>query len=150
MASLKLLADVTHNIGHHATSGVCYVVPHLFRACAAASEFSVALDLLKDPSLPSHLMADEPLLLSMASLSEKFLALLVGVKLGPADISKATLSFAFSPEWPQTVAVAAILTRRGERVYAEDPAYLCTSSVVSRTGKPFEASFKSWHYGAPP
>ena len=47
MPSQRALAGVTHDIAHHAESGVCYVCPHLYGACCAVGIREATVDLLE-------------------------------------------------------------------------------------------------------
>ena len=148
MPSQKRLAAVAHNIGHHATSGLCYVIPHLFRASAAVEELTPTLDLLSANPLPTHITPDRPLTLSATALQETFIGILRKAGFGPEQLTAATLSFSFAPTWPNTPRVVIVLSNAQGRHYAEDPAYVCTSRLTSVDGRRFEYAFTSWHYHA--
>ena len=95
MPSQRALAGVTHDIAHHAGSGLSYVHPHLYQACRAAGVREATVDLLEDAPYPPGLPRIEPLGLSLTALHNKFLAILAANGFGPSDVAAATLRFQF-------------------------------------------------------
>jgi len=95
MSSQRALAGVTHDIAHHAGSGLSYVHPHLYQACQAAGVREATVDLLENAPYPPGLPQIEPLQLSLNALHDKFFAILAANGFGPSDVATATLRFQF-------------------------------------------------------
>lgn len=146
MPKSKTLNGVAHNLGHHATSGLCYVIPYLFRACLAAKAFDVTLDLQSPDPLPRELPADRPLALSSQALLDKFHEILQKAGFKSADVAVASLRFRFAPQRPDTLQTRFYLARIGEASYDHDPAYHCTAEICVKSGKSYHHDFHSWHY----
>jgi hypothetical protein len=95
MSSQRALAGVTHDIAHHAASGLSYVHPHLYQACQTAGVREATVDLLTPAPYPLGLPQVEPLRLSLAALRDKFFAILSANEFGSADVKSLRLRFQF-------------------------------------------------------
>jgi hypothetical protein len=95
MSSQRALAGVTHDIAHHASSGLSYVHPHLYQACEAAGVREATVDLLESAPYPLGLPQMEPLRLSLIALHDKFFDILSANGFSPSDVTAATLRFQF-------------------------------------------------------
>ena len=95
MPSQRALAGVTHDIAHHAISGLSYVHPHLYQACQAIGVREATVDLLAQAPYPPGLPALQPLQLSLSALREKFFSILEANGFGASDIQAISLRFQF-------------------------------------------------------
>ena len=95
MTSQRVLAGVAHDIAHHAVSGVCYVHPHLFKACQAAGVRDATVDLLVGNPYPVGFPDIEPLRLSLTALAERFVEILQANGFGITDLTSAEIKFQF-------------------------------------------------------
>jgi len=95
MSSQRVLAGVAHSIAHHAASGLSYVHPHLFHACASVAVHEATIDLLSDNPYPLGLPTVEPLRLSLGCVARKFKSILLAHGLSISDVSDAALRVQF-------------------------------------------------------
>ena len=95
MPSQRALAGVTHDIAHHAISGLSYVHPHLYRACQTVGTREATIDLLAQQPYPPGLPLLEPLQLSLSALQEKFFAILEANGFGVTDVQTISIRFQF-------------------------------------------------------
>jgi len=149
MPSLRVLQSVAHNLGHHAVSGLCYMVPHLFRAAKSSGQLTVSIDLLGEHPLPPTLSIDDPLRLSVGALRERFGEILASEGFAPDALCAATLVFRFEGQWPETPATLLEKARGGFQETPGDPAYHCEAAVVAANGRAYRQEFRSWHFEQP-
>ena len=95
MSSQRALAGVTHDIAHHAGSGLSYVHPHLYQACKSAGVREATVDLFENAPYPPGVPQIEPLRLSLAALRDKFFAILSANGFTATDVAAITLRFQF-------------------------------------------------------
>ena len=120
MPSSKLLNGVTHDIAHHALSGLSYLHPHLTQVCKKAGRLSVTLDLLQESPLPADLPDYEPLRLASQSVHRTFVGILQSVGLAVADLTVARLTFHVPTDAP------------------DDYSYIsCDSEIVTASGRAY-------------
>jgi hypothetical protein len=99
MASLKRLKSVCHSIGHHATSGLSFVNPHLSRACKAIGLESAEINLLDVEPYPKNVEKTEPLRKALLSLKEKFEKILNAEGFAVHDLESVKLQFRFPSKY---------------------------------------------------
>ena len=121
MTSLKFLKGVTHDIVHHAFSGLSYLHPHLGQACRHSQVSSVVLDLSRDPAYPAAFQVSPPLALATQGFKAWYTQLLKRKDLHATDVQSVTLEFSF---WPP------------EQDYPYPHA--CRCRLVSARGKVYE------------
>lgn len=95
MSSQRALAGVTHDIAHHAGSGLSYLHPHLYQACKAIGVREAIVDLLENAPYPPGFPQIEPLRLSLAALRDKSFAILSANGFAPLDVAAISLRFQF-------------------------------------------------------
>lgn len=116
MPSLKRLSSVCQSIAHHATSGLCFIHPHLHQACKDAGLESLTISLMTDDPCPERFRRIEPLRLSLRSLRTKFVEILEVEGFKMADITSISLDFQF-------------------RQALDDYCSICHARLVHRSGK---------------
>ena len=121
MPSQRALQSVAHNLGHHAVSGLSYLVPHVFRAAKHSGQLTVSIDVLADQSLPPTLSIDEPLRLSVGALRERFNEIVSLEGFTRDAIRAATVAFRFEDRWPATPATLLAKARAGFHETPEAP-----------------------------
>ena len=149
MPSQRVLQSVAHNLGHHAVSGLSFLVPHVFRAARHSGQLTVSIDLLADEPLPRTFSIDEPLRLSVGALRERFNEILSFEGFTRDAIRAVTVAFRFEDQWPETPATLLAKMRAGFRETPEDPAYHCEAAVIATNGRSYRQEFPSWHFQAP-
>ena len=146
MPSQRVLQSVAHNLGHHAVSGLSYLVPHLFRAAKSNGQLAVSVELLGEQLLSPTMSTDEPLRLSVGSLRERFREILAAEGFAPDALRAATIVFRFENQWPQTPSTLLAESRAGIHETADDPAYHCEAALISARGHSYHQEFCSWHF----
>lgn len=149
MPSQRVLQSVTHNLGHHAVSGLSYLVPHLFRAAESSGQLTVSIDMLGEPILSPTLRLDEPLRLSLDALRKRFGEILASEGFAQDALRAATLVFRFEGHWPETPATLLAKARGDSQETPGDPAYHCEAAVVTSNGRSYRQEFRSWHFERP-
>ena len=76
MTKISELAGVSHNIAHHAASGLSYISPHLAQALRAVSVETTQIELLAEHPYPPKASDLQPLRLALASLRVNAVTLL--------------------------------------------------------------------------
>ena len=135
MASEKRISSVAHSTAHHAVSGLCCVIPHLGRACAAANKSYCNIDLLATDPCPGAFRAIEPLKLALASLKQRFLEILATEGFQVDNLQRAVLRYEFYPcgdDYTANCAVT-ISTTSGKR-FKRAVDYLGRSAKVQDIG----------------
>jgi hypothetical protein len=88
-------------LAHHATSGLCYVHPHLGTHCRKHQRRQAIIDLLQPEKSDIPGVWPKPLELSLASLGKTFVELLGKERLDLGYITRATALFQFyASQWP--------------------------------------------------
>jgi len=93
--SMKKLAAVAHDVGHHAQSALSWLHPHLGEAALAERRSVVSLDLAAPEPYPEAVAEYEPLRLALRGLREKYQEILAGYDLSASDVHSALLEFEF-------------------------------------------------------
>lgn len=149
LASQRALKSVAHNLGHHAVSGLSFLVPHLFRAAKRSAQLTVSIDMLGEQPLPLTLSGDEPLRLSVGALRERFGQILASEGFDRDAVRGAAVAFRFEDRWPETPATVLAEARAGFQETPDDPAYHCEATVVAANGRSNRQEFCSWHFQKP-
>lgn len=97
MRSQNRIASIAHSTAHHAVSGVCFVNPHLRRACIGLGRLACKIDLLADTPCPSEFLDIEPIHLSVSALRDTFVAIAKSEGFNPTDFKEAVLVYEFPP-----------------------------------------------------
>ena len=119
MASEKNLSAVSHDIAHHAVSGLSWLHPHLSQACRAIKVDEVTLDVTKENPLPEGFPSPEPLRLASRALHKTFYVILEKKGFHPQNVAEAKLRFVFSVN------------------RSDDYSSVCFSSLRSDNGREF-------------
>jgi hypothetical protein len=98
LPSNKRFRSVAHNLGHHASSFLSYLHPHLSEACRLAGLAEVTIDLRALDLYPPGLPRLRPLELALGGLRSWFVAQLLHKGLTEHDVTSATLLFTFRPD----------------------------------------------------
>lgn len=122
MPSQKLLNGVTHDIAHHAVSGLSYIHPYLGELCRAMKVIHIELNILKECPLPEGVVPIEPLELASKGLHLEFVRILERNGFSLADVQVATLAFSFYFGPRRT----------------DDYCSSCKATLVTSQGKKFE------------
>ncbi|MDB6058965.1 MAG: hypothetical protein JWO95_2809 [Verrucomicrobiales bacterium] len=93
MPSNKLLNGVTHDIAHHALSGLSWLHPHLTQNRKRAGLAELTLDLLSESPLPANVPDYQPLRLASQALHRTFIGIVESVGFTVANIASARLTF---------------------------------------------------------
>ena len=99
MTSDKIYNSLTHNIAHHAASGLSYLHPHLSQACKAHGTKDICLRLTEKNVYPHDFPVPDPLKLSTETLKKTFLEMISNLNLSSEKIESASLHFYFSPPY---------------------------------------------------
>jgi hypothetical protein len=121
-------------------------VPHLFRAARSSGQLTVSVDLLGEHLFSPALDADEPLRLAASALRGRFDKILAAEGFNREIVTRATLTFRFDAQWPQTPTTLRAQTRAGMRETPDDPAYHCEAAVVATNGRVYREELRSWHF----
>jgi hypothetical protein len=101
MRSAKRARSVAHSLAHHATSGLCYVHPHLGAQCRKHQKRQATIDLLRPEQSDVPGVWPRPLELSLNALGKTFAELLFKERIDLGYISSATALFQFhAGQWP--------------------------------------------------
>ena len=101
MRSAKRARSVAHSFAHHATSGHCYVHPHLGAQCRRHQKRHALVDLLQPERSNVPGAWPKPLELSLTALAKTFLELLDKEHLDRGYILGASALFQFhAGQWP--------------------------------------------------
>ena len=95
MTTQRALSGVSHDIAHHAVSGLSYIHPHLYHACQLVGVRQTTIDILVESPYPTGLPQLESLRLSLVALREKFFAILEANDFGTTDVKSLSISFEF-------------------------------------------------------
>ena len=98
MVSRKHLSAVSHDIAHHAVSGISWLHPHLGEACRRAKKDEVVLEVSRANPLPDDFPATEPLKLASRELHRTFRTILEKKGFAASDVKIAELRFVFSAQ----------------------------------------------------
>ena len=146
---MRRYAEVAHNVGHHAMSGMNSLIPHLFASCRETNQYQVVLNLLsEDLLLPSFMQSNKALILSAKALKAKFIDIIEKAKLQENDLKQAVLFFTFEEKWPDNALVKRYLQVHPKAEYAQNPAYRMQCLVLSTESKKYVQHFQSWHFNA--
>jgi hypothetical protein len=106
MRSAKRARSVAHSLAHHATSGLCYVHPHLGTHCRKHQRLHATVDLLQPEKSDVPGVWPGPLDLSLNALGRKFVDVLGKERIDVGYISGATALFQFyTGRWPSACLV---------------------------------------------
>ena len=119
MPSEKRLFSVAQSTAHHAVSGLCYVVPHLRKACLENQKNRCRIDLLADDSCPKSYRKLNSVHLSINALKEKFIHILKAEGFEIESLGGASLEYEFP-------------------VIGDDYTASCCVTIVSPKGKSFQ------------
>ena len=107
--SIKRLKSVIQSTAHHAVSGLCYVHPHLGKACKESGINSIKVDLKKPKIEPVLATITTEIELSTNALRAKFAEILAAEEIAISEIDSAKIVFNFfHGEWPTSCYVEAI------------------------------------------
>ena len=137
MPSKKLMNGLAHDLGHHAISGLCEVVGHLYLACSLTGAKQITIDLLGKPTLSKRVLPNKELKLSIQALKDKLVEMLRRLGFATEDISAASLHFTFRRLSPLKRA-SDLLFSTPWSVY---PSYRCESEIVTKTGRHYKHVF---------
>jgi hypothetical protein len=116
MTRTKRLRSVIQSTAHHAVSGLCYVHPHLGKACIDIGIQTISVNLLKSGFEPSLLKLTKELELSTNALREKFAEILNAEDMDVTKIKKAYALFNFYKDhWPSSCYIE-IITQEGKKL----------------------------------
>lgn len=116
--SIKRLRSVIQSTAHHAVSGLCYVHPHLGKACKSQCVKVVEVNLLEPGYAPSLLIEPKELFLSTGALREKFVEILHTEEIGVSELREASITFEFLNDvWPRASLIS-VKTTTGQVVEA--------------------------------
>ena len=90
-----LMNGVTHDIAHHAQSGLSWLYPHLGEACRDAGVLTAAVDLVDEQPYPPNLQHNQPLALALISMKQTLAAILEKHGFDFTDLTSARLEFTF-------------------------------------------------------
>ena len=131
MPSSKLLNGVTHDIAHHAMSGLSWLYPHLTQTCRKADITEVVFDLTSKTPLPSSIPDYEPLRLASQALHRTFVGILESVGFTLADVSTARLTFSVVRDAPDDYSYVSctseLVTARGQSYRHDIPSFSTTT-----------------------
>ena len=101
MRSAKRARSVAHSLAHHATSGLCYVRPHLGAHCRKHQKRQATIDLLRPEQSDVPGVWPKPLELALTALGNTFVELLNKEHIDLGYIARATALFQFyAGQWP--------------------------------------------------
>ena len=114
MSKLNRLASVAHNIGHHASSGMAWLHPHLWEVCQTIETRDATVSLLAANPYPADRPHHERLANALGALQETFVRMLAAEDWTLAELTAATAYFTFpqSPVDGTDYAVEVRLTAR--------------------------------------
>jgi hypothetical protein len=95
MRSAKRARSVAHSLAHHATSGLCYVHPHLGAHCREHQKRQATIDLLEPEKSDVPGVWPKTLELSLAALGKTFVDLMGKEHIDLGYIASATALFEF-------------------------------------------------------
>ncbi len=95
MPSQKRLASIAHSAAHHAVSGLCYVIPHLRKACSKLGRRACRINLLAEIPCPPEFRGIEPIRLSISALKEKFIEIANSEGFSAKDFKEVILVYEF-------------------------------------------------------
>ena len=120
MSKLNRLASVAHNIGHHASSGLAWLYPHLWEVCQTVETRDATVSLLAAKPYPADRPHHEYLATALGALHETFCRMLAAEDWTPDELTAATVRFTF-PENPvdgTDYSVEVRLTARGRTLHS--------------------------------
>ena|SRR5438105_2274239 len=97
MPSQKRIASIAQSTAHHAVSGLCFVNPHLRRACIEIGRTACSIELLAENPCPPDFRRIEPIRLSVIALKDKFVEIAKSEGFSPTDFREAVLRYEFPP-----------------------------------------------------
>ena len=86
---------VTHDIAHHAQSGLSWLYPHLGEACRDAGVLVTSVDLVEAEPYPRGLHHKQPLALAFVAMRQTLAAMLQKHGFDFNDLTSARLEFTF-------------------------------------------------------
>jgi hypothetical protein len=92
---IAVMNGVTHDIAHHAQSGLSSLYPHLGEACRDAGVLTASVDLVDERPYPVGLPDKTPLVLALSSMRKTLAAILEKHGFSLADVTSAQLEFTF-------------------------------------------------------
>ena len=95
MPKIALMNGVTHDIAHHAQSGLSWLYPHLGEACRDAGVLVTSVDLVEGEPYPRGLRHKQPLALALVAMRQTLKAILEKHGFDFADVTSARLEFTF-------------------------------------------------------
>ena len=95
MPQSALMNGVTHDIAHHAQSGLSWLYPHLGEACRDAGVLVTSVDLVDGQPYPRGLQYKEPLALALVSMRQMLAAILEKHGFDFTELTTAQLEFTF-------------------------------------------------------
>ncbi len=111
MLSMKRLRSVVHSIAHHSVSGLCYVHPHLGRACQEFGLDRSEINLLNESAKSRFEESSSEIAGGANALREKFTTILRSEMISPGDLSEARALFFFAQDgWPNGCHVRVVST----------------------------------------
>jgi hypothetical protein len=119
MASLKKLAAVAHDIGHHAQSALSWVHPHLGEAAHAAGRRVVTVHLGALPPVVDVPEISDGLKLALPGLHAKFIEILARYGLNREVVASLTLEFEFPGDPFSSRVGVELLATNGRRFVAQ-------------------------------
>jgi len=132
---MKRLNGIAHDLGHHAISGLCGVVPYIYRAGESKARYNIEVPIypFAHPScLPHNYLLD----LGLEGLRIFFSELLTKHGFSHKDVISASLYFEFLRDCPNAPVVHRFLEIT-PRPYERDPIYRCTSTIITRTNRKY-------------
>jgi hypothetical protein len=123
MSKLNRLASVAHNIGHHASSGLAWLYPHLWDVCQTVETRDATVSLLSAKPYPDGRAHHEYLANALGALHETFCRMLAAEDWTLDELTAATVHFTFpsNPTDGSDYAVEVILTARGRTLRSVQP-----------------------------
>ena len=97
MPSQKRIASIAQSTAHHAVSGLCFVNPHLRRACIESGQTACSIDLLAENAWQPDFRHIELIRLSVIALRDKFVEIAKSEGFNPTDFREAVLRYEFPP-----------------------------------------------------
>ncbi len=150
MPSYRRLRGACHNIGHHAVSGLCFVLPEVKRLCRLAGVDQITLDLREADPTPAVFAALGARKNLFGRLRSEAWRMIANVGFGPADLSALTLRYEM-PDPAEREAHLRSARRHAAYVVGDVPSgyspendhysMCCSVRIVTRAGKEISRSF---------
>ena len=116
MSKLNRLASVAHNIGHHASSGLACLYPHLWDVCQTVETRDATVSLLTAEPYPVDRPQHEYLAKALGALHTTFVRMLAAEDWTLTELTAATMRYSFPENLIDATdyAVEVHLTARGK------------------------------------